>query len=530
MNPAVPMAAHARRHIRWLAFGLAILAALPYLNSLSGPWLLDDVALIARNPFVHRPSLWWRLWTGDYWASTGAVSGLYRPLPMMSYGVTWALAGGWTLPYHATNLLLHMSCAVMLFYGFLRFSSPHAAAAATAVFALHPVHAEVVANIVGRTELLLAAGMLAALHGIGWGDDGRRVAGAMLAVAGTACMVFSKETGLALTALVFVILARRGWAGSGAARAGATATAVAVAIVAAVHVAMRLAFAGSHTLAARPPNALAWLSLSLSAAGKSAQLLVLPWHQQAVWPLPGADGPPAGFIVLGIVVCAAVTIAVVVRRRLSPLARLSLAVAVLSALPLLHIVPNVIWVWERGLYVPGMALAGFLAATVDAVGAASVRRMVLGLMLIAAGVGGVRAAQMSRLYSDDLLFHEYQWRAQPRDAGAALNLSESLRRRKRTEEAVAMRLTAYALAPMRGPVVMAVTGYLLETGRREEASRILESAAATALEFHTAAQGTQGYQVLSDFAKQLGLDEASKAFSARARGEEPLRANAEKSR
>jgi len=151
-------------------------------------------------------------------------------------------------------------------------------------------------------------------------------------------------------------------------------------------------------------------------------------------------------------------------------------------------------------------------------------------MLLAAGVGGVRAAQMSRLYSDDLLFHEYQWRAQPQDAGAALNLSESLRRRGRTEEAVAMRLTAYALAPMRGPVVMAVTGYLLETGRREEASRILESAAATDLQFHTAAQATQGYQVLSDFAKRLGLDEASKAFSARARGEEPLRASAEKSR
>jgi tetratricopeptide (TPR) repeat protein len=489
--------------------------------------LLDDIPLIARNPFVQRPAWWWRLWTGDYWASTGAASGLYRPLPLTTYALTWWFAGGWTPAYHATNMLLHAVCTVLLFLGLLRFASTGTAAVAAAVFALHPVHAEAVANIAGRTELMLGAGLLASLHGVGALGDGRRVAGSVLTLGGTACMVFSKETGLVLSVLVMCLLIRGGLRTSGANRRAAFLAAAAVGAIAATHIAMRLAFAGTRSLLERTPNAWNWLLLSLSAAGKNAQLLLLPWHQQAVWPLPGPEGPPMIFVALGVVTVAAVVLAVAQSDRFGPLTRLSIYVIVFAAVPLLHVLPNVIWVWERGLYVPVMGLAGLVCSALGQVRSPRARQVAACAVALAAGAGGVRAAVMSHLYADDLRFHEYQWRANPNDAGAALSLSESLRRRGRTDEAAELRLGAYALAPVRGPVVMAVSGFLLEAGRTVEAARILESAAAVDLEFHTPEQAAQGYQMLADLADRLGLREASRAFSVRARNQRSFASGAE---
>lgn len=527
MMPSEYKIASAPSPVFWLAAGLAAAATIPYWNSVTGPWLLDDIPLIARNPFVQRPDWWWRLWTGDYWASTGAASGLYRPLPLTTYALTWWFAGGWTPIYHATNMLLHAVCTVLLFLGLLRFAAAASAVAAAALFALHPVHAEAVANIAGRTELMLGAGLLVSLHGAGALGDGRRFAGSVLTLCGTACMVFSKETGLVLSVLVMGLLIRSGLRISGANRNAAFLAAAAVGAVATIHLAMRVAFAGTRTLLERTPAAWDWLLLSLSAAGKNTQLLLMPWHQQAVWPLPGPEGPPRIFVILGVVTVVALALALALSGRFGPLTRLSLYVLVFAALPLLHLVPNVIWVWERGLYIPVMALAGLVCSALGHVRSLRTRQALVCAVALAACAGGVRAAVMSRLYADDLRFHEYQWRVNPNDAGAALSLSESLRRRGRTDEAAELRLRAYALAPFRGPVVMAVSGFLLEAGRTVEAVRILESAAAADLEFHTPEQAAQGYQMLADLADRLGLREASRAFSVRARKQRPSGAGAE---
>jgi tetratricopeptide (TPR) repeat protein len=71
-------------------------------------------------------------------------------------GVTWILSGGSPFAFHLLNVLLHggVSAAVVLLLA--RFTSVGAAALAGVLFAVHPVHVEAVANVVGLGEVLSA--------------------------------------------------------------------------------------------------------------------------------------------------------------------------------------------------------------------------------------------------------------------------------------------------------------------------------------------------------------------------------------
>lgn len=57
--------------------------------------------------------------------------------------------------YHLVNILLHAANVAWLFYLLRRYRvAVGLASLAAALFAVHPVHTEAVANIVGRAELL----------------------------------------------------------------------------------------------------------------------------------------------------------------------------------------------------------------------------------------------------------------------------------------------------------------------------------------------------------------------------------------
>jgi tetratricopeptide (TPR) repeat protein len=65
--------------------------------------------------------------------------------------------------YHAVNVALHAGASVLVYALASRWLSFGGAAIAALLFAVHPLHVEAVANIVGRAELLAACGVLAAL-------------------------------------------------------------------------------------------------------------------------------------------------------------------------------------------------------------------------------------------------------------------------------------------------------------------------------------------------------------------------------
>lgn len=152
-----------------VAAGLVLLAAvLPYLTALGNGFAFDDVRIIRDNPIVHTLGDPEQLWTTPYWPVAGTVLGLYRPLTTFLFAVQWTLGGGEAALFHAVNVVLHAVNSVLVFGLLLtlsRFSAgPRlwAAVVGAVTFAVHPVHTEAVANIVGQAELTAAMAVLSA--------------------------------------------------------------------------------------------------------------------------------------------------------------------------------------------------------------------------------------------------------------------------------------------------------------------------------------------------------------------------------
>ena len=146
------------RRTRVLLFALlGLLAAGVYANTLRNGFALDDEAIIVENDRVHGIEFLPMAIDSSYWPRGNLGSELYRPLTTATYVVNWELAGPVAWSYHAVNVVLHAAVTLALLALLLQLGAPlRAALVGAAVFAVHPVHVEAVANVVGRAELLAA--------------------------------------------------------------------------------------------------------------------------------------------------------------------------------------------------------------------------------------------------------------------------------------------------------------------------------------------------------------------------------------
>ncbi len=135
-------------------------AALVYGNTLQNGFAQDDEIYILQNHAVTGHALR-ELFAPNYF------SHVFRPLSFVTFSCNWLVAGAHPFGYHLVNLLLHavVTLLVYLLLQFLLESSPQAstlAFTAALLFAVHPIHTEAVAGIVGRSELLAAGFLLTA--------------------------------------------------------------------------------------------------------------------------------------------------------------------------------------------------------------------------------------------------------------------------------------------------------------------------------------------------------------------------------
>ncbi len=150
---------------------VAACAIVVHLGALGNGFAFDDVYLVVLNPLVHTLAGAWRAFADPYWA--GNLTGtLYRPLAVASFALDWAVGpAAW---FHAVNLLWHAGASVAVAALAGRWAGWQAGLVAGALFAVHPVHVEAVANVVGRNELMAALftllGVYAALvrGSVGW--------------------------------------------------------------------------------------------------------------------------------------------------------------------------------------------------------------------------------------------------------------------------------------------------------------------------------------------------------------------------
>ncbi len=147
---------------RKFILGLVLIAVAVYANSLWNGFAYDDDWIIVRNDRVHQLKDLASIWGTPYWPAFGAELGLYRPLAIFAYALQWAAGDGAPWIFHAVNVALHALVSVLVFLLLRALVPVWPAALGALVFAVHPVHTEVVANSVGQAELLAAAALLTA--------------------------------------------------------------------------------------------------------------------------------------------------------------------------------------------------------------------------------------------------------------------------------------------------------------------------------------------------------------------------------
>ena len=138
---------------------LCLLVAVSYFPALSAGFLWDDRILTESTPL--------RTWPGlaQIWFTPRGLIRRefhYWPLLYTTFWLEHKLWGLAPLGYHLVNLLLHTGVVLLLWRLLRRLEVPGAWFAA-AVFAVHPLHVESVAWVIGRKDILATAFYLAAV-------------------------------------------------------------------------------------------------------------------------------------------------------------------------------------------------------------------------------------------------------------------------------------------------------------------------------------------------------------------------------
>ncbi|XP_023499076.2 protein O-mannosyl-transferase TMTC1 isoform X1 [Equus przewalskii] len=139
---------------------LAGASCLCYGRSLQGEFVHDDVWAIVNNPDV-RPGapLRWGIFTNDFWGKGMAENTShksYRPLCVLTFKLNIFLTGMNPFYFHAVNVILHCLVTLVLMYTCDKtvFKNRGLAFVTALLFAVHPIHTEAVAGIVGRADVL----------------------------------------------------------------------------------------------------------------------------------------------------------------------------------------------------------------------------------------------------------------------------------------------------------------------------------------------------------------------------------------
>ncbi len=140
---------------------ITLLTIVAYAGSFAGTWVSDDTEMIANNPTLHAltPANLESLVT----SRTDGVN--YIPMNFLSLAVDYRLFGPHPAGFHLTNLALHLVNVCLAYFLVLALAeSRGVAAAASLLWAVHPVQVETVAWISERKNVLSTCFFLLAFH------------------------------------------------------------------------------------------------------------------------------------------------------------------------------------------------------------------------------------------------------------------------------------------------------------------------------------------------------------------------------
>jgi hypothetical protein len=394
----------ARRAHTWAQAAPALVAALLYAAALGNGFAYDDVFIVERNARLHSLTALPEALGTPYWPEYGR---LYRPLTTLSFALEWAAGGGAPWLFHFVNLVWHAAVSALVARLALRWMPAVGALGAGLLFAVHPVHVEAVANVVGRSELACAAALL----GIALlatreapSTPGRRLAVVALAAAALG----SKETGVVapLVAWAAHAAARRAPATGAHGRhdqrdglrlAGAAALGVLPLLAARLAILGTLGGDLAHPafLAGTPGQDLA---LALATLPRAAGLLLAPQLPRPDYSptLDELQHPNPALVVLGAALALG-ALAVLVRHARAPSpVTFALVFGVVTFAPVSNVALRTgIVLAERTLYSPSVGVALLLGAGLAAAWAARRRTIVVLAACLLATSAAVAAGSVS---------------------------------------------------------------------------------------------------------------------------------------
>ena len=197
------------KKIPWLAVGLIIVIGVSvYANSFQNPFIWDDQNLIVTNPYIKDIRLVKNLFTKDLAFGT-QFSNFYRPLQSLSFELDYYIWGLNPFGFHLTNLLLHIACAVAIYFLFClislkRLSIPLITAL---LFLVHPIQTEAVTYISGRADPQVSLFILLSIIFYIKCNQKNRPQSIYYLLAAIFCFILAllcKETGLILPLLILL--------------------------------------------------------------------------------------------------------------------------------------------------------------------------------------------------------------------------------------------------------------------------------------------------------------------------------------
>ncbi|KAH6937940.1 hypothetical protein HPB50_005452 [Hyalomma asiaticum] len=143
----------------WLVAGASLAC---FGHSLAGDFVFDDTEAVVHNVDIQPEIPLRRIFEDDFWGTelqSESSHKSYRPLTTLTFKLNCMLAGGLVAShFHAVNVILHalVSLLSLRLFRVLLQGAPRASLICALLFAVHPVHTESVAAVVGRADLLCA--------------------------------------------------------------------------------------------------------------------------------------------------------------------------------------------------------------------------------------------------------------------------------------------------------------------------------------------------------------------------------------
>ena len=456
--------------------GLAAAAA--FANTLANRPVLDDGWAVVENPLVRTFDVGGMFREQLGFAAGSTLGGPYRPLAHLGNAVNYAFHGTAPGGYHAVNIALHV-VTTLLVWGLARRLLPvlapsrarAGALGAALLFALHPVHVEAVAPLVGRADLQAAAGGLGALLlALGWRERWWRLPLALLLLAAA---VLSKETAAVVPGLFALVafavpaaaglVAPPGLAGPAGRRSLGVLAGVTLLLSLALlpYLLLRpgaaVAPEASQWFAGRPPSVI-FLTMTRALA-EYLRLLAWPvdlmtdFGYAARIPFTERLGGPSALATLAWV---SVAVAGLASLRRAPLAAIGLLWAFVALAPVLNVLPVGVLMAERFLYLGSVGFClwaggwpAALAERADRAGGAWPRRArwLPAASLLVLGLLFTRTVLRNAEWHDPLSLFEAELRHAPRDVTVNNNLAVAYLGRGEPRRAAERLAVALEVAP-----------------------------------------------------------------------------------